>query len=193
MRSWPSADPMNGLGVAAAAGSSQARNCTMSSLAKLMVAVAGIVALQAPFAIAADFGIGGIGFQVRAEDVTLRSYRQVGIAQCLIGYLQAVAGDIGVERGEAKLRMPPARAGRYPSSPSAGDLHRAFQVGILFCIVSDLFQRSRVGAHPQLQMAGIEMAGRMTVGGIDAGLSVAGVQLPAGHFDRGWRCSSNGP
>ena len=63
-------------------------------------------------------------------------------------------------------------------------MHGALQLRIFLLNGADLFQRTRVGAHVQLEMSGVEMADRMAVSRGQAGLAVAGVQLPGGDFDK---------
>ena len=70
-------------------------------LGEINSGAAGIVAFQAPLAGAADFGVGDVGLEARAGHGTFGGDGEVGIAERKIGDLQAMAGEIGVEGGEA--------------------------------------------------------------------------------------------
>src|SRR5580700_8800754 len=59
--------------------------------------------------------------------------------------------------------------GRNIQFAIGGDLHRALEIGVLVADQLDLLQRPRVGADPQLQMASLEKAGRMAIGGVNVG------------------------
>ena len=107
--------------------------------------------------------------------------RQMGVAQRLPGNLEVAAANIGLDRGEVNLRIR-ARPIHDIRLAVGRDLHRALQARDGILQSADLFRRTRIGGEPQLQMAGVEDAGRVTVDAADGGLSAAGGELAGGQF-----------